>query len=148
VAQLTAELGYDVAVPELRARLSRLLARSDNQFFVAEIDDHVVAWLHATIAESIETGPFVMIAGLVVASSRRGQGIGRMLMDQAEAWAKEQHCSLVRLWSTSARTGAHRFYQHLGYTIVKTQYSFARSLDPAAQDDLKQFVPRIVDEGR
>jgi hypothetical protein len=68
-------------------------------------------------------------------------------MEYAENWAREQQCSVVRLWSSAGRTDAHRFYERLGYTVIKTHYSFAKSLAPDGARELSQFVPRI-DTGR
>ena len=143
IALLTAELGYDVDPSRLRQTLSRILAEPSQSLLLAEADGLTVGWLHAGISEFIETGRFLMIAGLVVRRSHRRQGIGRRLMEHAETWAREQGCSVVRLWSTSARKGAHQFYQQLGYRNIKTQYSFAKSLNADTGDDLRRFVPRI-----
>ena len=68
-----------------------------------------------------------------------------MLMDEAERWAREQGCSIVRLWSSAARISSHRFYEELGYTNIKTQYTFIKSIDTRRQEDLKRFVPRVED---
>ncbi|HSL20141.1 MAG TPA: GNAT family N-acetyltransferase [Vicinamibacterales bacterium] len=143
IAQLTGQLGYEVEPQDVAARLSRILARTNQQVFVAEVDGRPAGWLHAALAEYIEAEAFVVIAGLVVDRRLRGKGIGRMLMAEAEDWANKQHCSIVRLWSTSARTAAHEFYRRLGYMHIKTQYSFVKSLDPAGEKRLKAFVPRI-----
>lgn len=143
VTRLTAELGYDVEAEVLRGRLSRILGRSDQWFLVAEVGGQTVGWLHAVLAEFVEAEPTVVIAGLVVSGRHRRHGIGRVLMERAEGWARELGCSIVRLWSSSNRTETHRFYEALGYTNIKTQYSFARSLDPARNDAVNTFVPRV-----
>ena len=71
-----------------------------------------------------------------------------MLVEYAETWAKEQQCSIVRLWSSTARAAAHRFYERLGYRNIKTQYSFAKPLDPGDLERLKELIPSIgVDAG-
>jgi GNAT superfamily N-acetyltransferase len=84
---------------------------------------------------------FVVIAGLVVDRGRRQQGIGRLLMAEAERWAREQGCSIVRLWSSKGRADAHAFYRRLGYADVKTQHAFAKSLDGDGQ--LQGLVPNL-----
>jgi GNAT superfamily N-acetyltransferase len=141
IARLTRELGYEVPVSAVAERLTRILTRSDERVFVADVDGHVAGWLHAAIADSLETDAYVGIAGLVVESRQRRRGVGRMLMSEAESWAKEQQCSVVRLRSTAARTAAHRFYETLGYSNIKTQYSFVKALDGRA--DFSRFIPRI-----
>jgi GNAT superfamily N-acetyltransferase len=145
IARLMAQLGYDVEASTLTARLSRLMPRPDQRFLVAELETRAAGWLHAAIADYLETGRFVTIAGLVVDGSSRRRGIGRTLMAEAEKWAAEQGCSMVRLWSSVARAPAHRFHERLGYANIKTQYAFAKSLHPAGQVDLNRFVPRVED---
>jgi GNAT superfamily N-acetyltransferase len=100
-------------------------------------------WVLAVIAEYIESERFVAIGGLVVDKDHRRKGIGRVLMEHAEGWAKEQGCSIVRLSSSSTRTPAHRFYEALGYTNIKTQYSFIKFLDADQHYDVRKFVPRV-----
>jgi GNAT superfamily N-acetyltransferase len=142
IARLTTQLGYDVVTSDVGARLERILARPDQAFFIAAIDGHAAGWLHVAVAEYVEAERFVVVAGLVVDSRHRRQGVGTALVQHAEQWAATQGCSIVRLWSTSTRAGAHRFYERLGFTNVKTQFSFVKPLDGAAAD-VKKFVPRV-----
>ena len=48
----------------------------------------------------------------------------------AEAWALERGYTAVCLRSNQRRVDAHRFYKRLGYEIVKSQFTFSRSLSP------------------
>ena len=143
IRDLTSQLGYEVDVPTVAARLSSILLRSDQRFVVAELGGPVQGWLHAVISEFIETERFVTIGGLVVDKNHRMKGIGRRLMEDAEEWAKEQGCFIVRLWSSSTRTTSHKFYEVLGYKNIKTQCSFIKSLDAAQQHDVRKFVPKV-----
>jgi GNAT superfamily N-acetyltransferase len=142
VANLTKQLGYDVDRAALEQRLTSILARSDQRLVVAEVDGRAVGWLHAAVFEDIETDPYVVIAGLVVDSGHRRLGIGRRLLAEAERWAKEQQCSVVRLWSSAGRTAAHRFYERVGYRNIKTQYSFVKSVH-GDERDFSAFVPHL-----
>jgi N-acetylglutamate synthase-like GNAT family acetyltransferase len=143
ICKLTSQLGYEVEVSTVAARLSRILLRSDQQFTVAELDGQLGGWVHAVISEYIESGRFVAIGGLVVDIDHRMSGIGRMLMEHVEGWAKEQGCLIIRLSSSSTRGASHRFYETLGYSNIKTQYSFIKSLDAAQQQDVLKFVPKV-----
>ena len=138
-----AQLGYQVTPEDAGRRLARILARPDQRFLVAEFGDEVAGWIHISLSEHIDAETCVMIEGLVVDRARRRSGIGRQLLGEAEAWARAQGCALVRLRSTDARTEAHKFYEHLGYTKVKTQYSFAKAVDPAQADVIQRLVPRV-----
>jgi GNAT superfamily N-acetyltransferase len=143
IACLTVQLGYEVDGPAVSDRLSRILSQPAQRFLVAEREDRLVGWVHAIIWEFVETGAFVVIGGLVVDRSLRKQGIGRALLANAETWAVEQGCSVVRLWSSIARTEAHRFYEQLGYKNIKSQYSFVKSVDPRGENDFHGFIPRV-----
>jgi GNAT superfamily N-acetyltransferase len=147
IVRLTEQLGYDVPASDAAAKLSRLLSRQDHQFLIAEANGRTVGWLHAAVTEYIEADPFVVIGGLVVDRYHRGQGVGRILLEHAEAWARKQGCSIVRVWSSTLRTAAHRFYEHLGYTKVKTQHSFVKPVSADGVGELKRFVPRVDTDG-
>ena len=143
VARLTGQLGYRVEPGLVATRLQRILARPDQILLVADDDGSVVGWIHGTRVEYLEADPFVVVAGLVVDRARRGQGIGRLLLAEVESWGRKEGCSIVRLWSSAARTAAHRFYQRAGYENIKTQYSFAKSVDPSGGTGFEAFVPDI-----
>jgi GNAT superfamily N-acetyltransferase len=143
VARLTGQLGYDTTPAEAAARLTRIVAKWDQRFLIADADGQAVGWLHAALAEFIEAEPFAVIAGLVVDRDHRRQGIGRLLIEAAELWARERGCSLIRLWSSVARSEAHRFYEHLGYANVKTQHAFAKPLGPVGRQQIRQVIPHV-----
>ncbi len=142
VARLTGQLGYDLTERDAADRLTRILARDDQCFFVAEIGGRAVGWVHVLLVEYVEAEAFALIGGLVVDGAHRRTGVGRTLMQRAENWAKERGCSMVRLSSTITRTAAHRFYESLGYSKIKTQHSFIKPLDDAAAARVWSFVPR------
>jgi ribosomal protein S18 acetylase RimI-like enzyme len=144
VAALSKQLGYDAAPDAVADRLARLLGRREQQFLVADEDGRVVGWIHMLVTEYVEAEAFVQIGGLVVDREYRRQGIGRRLLAQAEEWAAQQGCSVVRLSSNEKRVAAHAFYQRAGYTILKTQYSFAKPIGAAGSGALRAFVPDVT----
>ena len=148
VAALVTQLGYAASPSEIADRLARVLVRSDQQFLVAEADGRLLGWVHVTLADYVESGASAEIAGLVVDRAHRRQGIGAALMAAAEDWARDQRRTVMRLRSTITRTPAHRFYAGLGYSVVKTQYSFAKPLDAAGQEMVARLVPQVEPETR
>ena len=144
IAALTKQLGYDADASAVADRLRRLLAKSAQQFLVADHDGRTIGWIHMLVAEYVEADAFVVIGGLVVDREYRKQGIGRRLLTHAEEWAVANGCAVVRLSSSLTRTGAHAFYERAGYTRLKTQYSFAKSVGDTAPDALRAFVPDVT----
>jgi GNAT superfamily N-acetyltransferase len=143
ISTLIVQLGYETSSPAVADRLTRLLARADQRFVVAEGDGRLLGWVNVQIAEYVESGAFAVIGGLVVDRAHRREGIGEALMAQAENWAREQGCTVMRLWSSTSRTPAHRFYERLGYSNIKTQYSFVKALDDGGSDQARRLVPRV-----
>ena len=58
----------------------------------------------------------------------RGQGAGGHLVAAAERWAAANGHTVIRVRSNVVRTATHQFYQNRGYTILKSQISFSKSL--------------------
>ena len=143
LARLTHQLGYEMSAAEAATRLTRVLARSDHKVLIAEADGATIGWIHASLSEHLDADTCVLIEGIVVTSEHRRKGIGEMLLAQAEDWGRDRGCSIVRLRSTSTRLKAHKFYEKLGYTNVKAQFSFAKGLDAAGRESVKRLVPQV-----
>jgi len=58
----------------------------------------------------------------------RSAGAGKLLLDEAERWAREHGCSAVNLRSNVIRERAHQFYLRNGYEHYKTQKAFRKKL--------------------
>jgi GNAT superfamily N-acetyltransferase len=129
LAALCTQLGYPSTPEQIGQRLVTLQSCSDEStIFVAEWEGHVVGWVHMHVYHLLMDDPEVEIGGLVVDEKVRGNGIGEMLMQTAEAWAIEQGCSSVYLRSNTIREAAHRFYEGIGYRIIKSQYAMRKIL--------------------
>jgi GNAT superfamily N-acetyltransferase len=71
---------------------------------------------------------YAEVGGLVVDENHRGRGIGRILMQHAEQWARGRGCETVCVRSNVVRERAHVFYQGIGYDNIKTQRMFLKVL--------------------
>jgi GNAT superfamily N-acetyltransferase len=119
ILHLTRQLGYEVDAAAALARLSRILARRDQEILVADADGKTVGWIHVLRSEYVESDTSAVIGGLVVDRAHRRQGVGRLLVEAVEAWARREGCSIVRLWSSSSRTDSHRFTNDYGTRISR-----------------------------
>jgi GNAT superfamily N-acetyltransferase len=112
----------------MTGRLGQLLQRPEYITFVAETCHEVVGMVGVHMAYGYElNGLYGRLTGLVVDELFRGQGVGRQLIEAAEAWIRQQGISSVIVTSGSQRTDAHRFYQDLGFT--ETGKRFAKQLE-------------------
>ncbi len=129
VVVLAGELGYEVTLQDASHRFGRLHGHGDYAFFVATQDSEVVGWIQVCRdTESLLVGPRADIGALVIDQRFRSSGFGKLLLTRAEAWAKEQGLSVVRVRSSIRREGAHRFYLREGYALLKTGHTFQKDL--------------------
>jgi len=130
VATLSGQLGYPMTPSRIQKRYKMIIHNPDNGLFVAERDGIILGWVHVLGVHYLESPrSFAEIGGLVVDAEFRRQQVGRLLMERAEAWAREQGYQEVRLRSGLHRTEAHQFYQAVGYTLTKTGHTFQKALD-------------------
>jgi GNAT superfamily N-acetyltransferase len=129
VADLTSQLGYPSSESEIRRRYDFIKDRWDARLLVAQPGERrVIGWIHAQAAYLLEADPRAEIWGLVVAESARGTGAGRALVEAAEDWAVRLGLDTIAVRSNIVREHARGFYEHLGYSAVKTQHAFRKSL--------------------
>ena len=130
VAALAGELGYPSSRAQIEARFRDIEGTPDSRVLVAaHPDGRVLGWVHVFGHHLMESEGQAEVGGLIVDARARGRGIGRSLMAAAEAWARERGYTRMTLRSNTIRTEAHRFYQDLGYTIVKSQHKFQKPLN-------------------
>lgn len=129
-AELLKQLGYDTTVENLKSRLALLRKDPTHQIFVAEIASQgVCACIHLCEKLSFCTDAHASIMALVVDHRLRRRGIGKTLMEFAEAWTQRRGYDHVRLSSNEKRTDAHDFYQRIGYEKIKTSHFFEKQLE-------------------
>jgi len=94
---------------------------------VLETEGIVRGWVHIFVTHRIASPSFVEIGGLVVSPQNRGQRIGRVLVDYAKQWGKEQNPGLIVHCNTK-REETHKFYKSIGFTKSKAQYLYENRL--------------------
>lgn len=117
VAALLVELGYpDNSPDDVRRRLAMWAQEAAGVVLVAEGGGLVVGAVAVAAIPYLEReGRWGRIVALVVAAGRRGQGIGRRLVEAAEEAAGDLGCVTMEVTSARGRTESHPFYRSLGY---------------------------------
>lgn len=67
------------------------------------------------LVSTAEGGPAVLVEDLVVEEARRGEGLGRALLDAAAAWARARGATRLQLLVDEANGPAIGFYRRLGW---------------------------------
>ncbi len=129
VAALSEQLGYPVSGLQARDRFLRISTTMGNGFFVALNEQQtVIGWVHVHTIDRLEVARYAEIGGILVDIACRGSGVGRALMACAEEWAREAAYDRVKLSSGAHRAEAHAFYEHIGYSNIRTSIRFEKLL--------------------
>lgn len=116
------------ATDEVTAKTYEQMKRDSRYHtFVAEADGRIAGLVTAVevIAIGYPNG-YIKMNGLGVLPEFQRQGIGRMLMERVEKLAAERGADAIGLASGFKRTGAHGFYERMGYS--KTSYWFRKRM--------------------
>ena len=65
------------------------------------------------------------IEGVRIATAERGSGIGRAMLEWAIGECRKRDCGLVQLTSDKRRSGAHSFYEALGFRPTHQGYKLS-----------------------
>lgn len=119
-------LGYEFDLGSTKKQLQRIIETTNDQIFVAEIEQQVVGYIHVASYECTYCDSLKNIMALAVACDYQGYGIGKRLLQEAEAWAIKEGSVGIRLVSSEKRLEAHKFYLRCGYSQRKTQKNFIK----------------------
>jgi GNAT superfamily N-acetyltransferase len=115
LAELIHELGHEIGEKQVRKNLAALKKTGETPLVVT-LDKAVVGMCGVGRRVVIHrSAPLGRITALVVAKEAQDQGLGRMLVEAAEAWMRDEGCQLVEVTSNDRRAAAHAFYRHMGY---------------------------------
>jgi N-acetylglutamate synthase-like GNAT family acetyltransferase len=129
IARLAGELGYPSTAAQVRERLEALEGDAQQATFVAaNPGGEVIGLIHLFQVRSLTTDPRAEITGLVVDPAIRGAGVGQLLVERGEAWAREMGLKMIGSHCNVIRERAHGFYLRLGYTVAKSQKVFRKAL--------------------
>jgi GNAT superfamily N-acetyltransferase len=98
------------------------ISQQPNYFVaVACVNDVVLGTAMGIICHDLvgNCSPFLLVENVVVSRKSRGQGLGKVLMNSLEDFAKDNNCNYIMLASSNERNEAHLFYESLGYEGAK-----------------------------
>ncbi|HSV95607.1 MAG TPA: GNAT family N-acetyltransferase [Spirochaetota bacterium] len=118
LASLLEELSGDtVNRPLMRDQLRAVMADPAYILLGARSGEILAGTAMGIVCRDLVGGcrPFLVVENVVVSEERRGKGIGKALMAALEREAEERRCLYINIVSGMHRTGAHRFYESVGY---------------------------------
>ena len=106
--------------------------------FVAEMDESLVGFVHASIRDTPAIPIFVprryaKISDIVVKSGFKNHGVGRILMDKVQEWAFAKGATSIELYVYEFNETAISFYESLGFQ------TFSRGMNKDLKIDQKAY---------
>lgn len=119
------ETPHDLA-PYLAA-YQRLVDDPRHYLVVAAREKRVVGTLQLTIIPGLARRGATrsLIEAVRVHVDERGNGLGSQLITWAVEESRRHGCRIVQLTSDATRTGAHRFYERLGFSASHVGFKLA-----------------------
>jgi len=129
IARLCTQFGHAVLVRDVRARIAVLDAMPSQQLMVAEDPGiRLLGWIQVERRLVLTAGERVEIIGLVVDAAARRCGVGTLLVNAVQQWALAENLGELVVRSNVVRDASHEFYLASGFSRVKTQHIYAKSL--------------------
>ena len=104
------------------------IERDPNQLLaVAECDSRLIGVLQLSFIPGLTRRGMWrgQIEGVRVAAEERGSGVGRAMLEWAVGECRKRGCGLVQLTSDKRRSGAHSFYEALGFEATHEGYKLS-----------------------
>ena len=116
VAILLGQLGYPCSRGDAAARIATLLKDPTQALVVAEVHGDLCGLLSLHTMYYLPLGaPTCRITSLIVDEAHRRDGLGRLLLREAERRARASGAVRIELTSAAHRHAAHAFYRASGY---------------------------------
>jgi len=105
-----------------------LMADENVGLFVAESQGQLQGFVHVLMKEPpnipvMAPRRYAVVDSIAVTAAARRQGVGRRLMEQAQAWAAAQGATSVELTVFEFNDAARAFYRDLGYETLSRKMS-------------------------
>lgn len=133
IVELADQLGYPSKIKEMEPRLRSVMKDAEQKIFVAVHASSLVGWIHVRRRTVLLDDPCVDVGGLIVDREYRGQGIGRLLLEAAEGWARSRGNNQIFIRSNIIREDSHAIYKSLGFECIKTSKVFVKELEGSTE---------------
>ncbi|MGL1890821.1 MAG: GNAT family N-acetyltransferase [Spirochaetaceae bacterium] len=128
IYNLSKQLGYTYSKNKMDKRIVELIKSTNDKIFVAfdPRTNSVTGYIHLQVYKTLYFDSLLNILGIVVDKDIRNKGIGSLLINKAEEYAKNESCVGIRANSGSSRISAHSFYRKSGFMDESDQKKFIK----------------------
>ena len=114
----------DVAAADWRAMMQAIrVPQPDNDVLLLERDTAAVGCLHVYAATDFFGRRHAHLSVIAVSAAAEGQGVGHLLLDHAETWARSRGLGLLTLHVRPENARARRFYERHDFVQELVRYA-------------------------
>lgn len=129
---LATALWPDSDAKQLETEFSQQLHIPTFNFFLAEDGDMVSAFIHVSIrhdyVEGSTSSPVGYIEGIFVRPDTRVKGVGKALVQQAEAWCRAHGCTEIGSDTEIDNLNSQAFHHHCGFVESSRIVAYIKKL--------------------
>ncbi len=120
----------EYGLEEVQDLYKEISKQSNYRFLVAKVNNKMVGYTSVIMAYNLFDGkrPFMTLWWVCTHPNYRRQGVATKLFNRIEEIAIENNCELIYFTSEVERTGAHKFYESMGYKS-NSDKAFIKMLD-------------------
>ena len=120
----------EYGLEEVQDLYKEISKQSNYRFLVAKVNNKMVGYTSVIMAYNLFDGkrPFMTLWWVCTHPNYRRQGVATKLCNRIEEIAIENNCELIYFTSEVERTGAHKFYESMGYKS-NSDKAFIKMLD-------------------
>ncbi len=123
----------DCSESQIQKQLKKQDAYKECTFVAIDLDkgdfeDFVCGFIHIELNHPLFSDTTANIMELIVSSESRRHGIGKMLIQKAEIWAKENNAKTMIINSGTGVLQAQKFYKSQNYKIEKQLFKYTKEI--------------------
>lgn len=118
---------------ELRNFILSILDCDEHVYFLATIEDKIAGFIYMSIrhdyVEGANSSPVGYVEGIYVKPEYRHMGIGRILVEKGEEWAKSKGCKEIATDILYDNINSYNFHRKVGFREVSRLICFIKDID-------------------
>jgi GNAT superfamily N-acetyltransferase len=127
IVPLTLQLSPELKEELILQRLEEMKTTGFNIIGANDkLDDTLMAISGFWVNTKLYSGRYLEIDNFVVGANHRGKGLGKLMVDWMENYAKSINCQMIMLDAYIINTEAHKFYEREGFT--KKGFHFLKAI--------------------
>jgi aminoglycoside 6'-N-acetyltransferase I len=133
--ELALALWPEESIEDIRSGLTQTL-HSDREagFLVRNDNSNAIGFMNLSLRYDYVPGatqsPVAYVEGIYVKEKYQRQGVGTVLIQQAEQWALEQGCVQLASDALLGNNASHEFHTKVGFQEVERVVTFIKAIAP------------------